>query len=72
MFHILKKLNEEDYSKVQKKKDKQNEFEMISENLIKELDARPKLLDIDTITIENQPAFKNQNEKYTDDNLYFF
>jgi hypothetical protein len=58
-----KKLSEEEYSKVQKKKDKQNEFEMISENLIKELDSRPFLLDIDTITIENQPAFKNPKMK---------
>ena len=36
---------------------------MISENLIKELDSRPFLLDINTITIENQPAFKNPKMK---------
>lgn len=57
------KLTEEKFSKVAKKKDKQNEFERISEALISELDERPFLLDVDTVTIENQPAFKNPKMK---------
>ena len=57
------KLNLEDYNLVEKKKDTQNEFERIAETLIKELDKRPYLLDFDTITIENQPAFKNPKMK---------
>ena len=57
------KLSEEKFSKVAKKKDKQNEFERVTESLIRELDNRPFLLDADTITIENQPAFKNPKMK---------
>ena len=45
---------------------------MISENLIKELDERPKLLDIDTITIENQPAFKNPKMKSIQTIIYTY
>ena len=57
------KLSEEKFSKVAKKKDQQNDFERVSETLIKELDNRPFLLNANTITIENQPAFKNPKMK---------
>ena len=48
---------------VKKKKDNQNELEKISLKLIEELDKREYLLDVDCITIENQPAMKNPKMK---------
>ena len=44
------------------KKDK-GALDSISINLIKMLDDRPQLLNVDVITIENQPAFKNPKMK---------
>lgn len=46
-----------------KKKENKNELEQISLRLIEELDKRPYLLDVDCITIENQPAMKNPKMK---------
>ena len=46
-----------------KKKENKNELEQISSRLIQELDKREYLLDVDCITIENQPAMKNPKMK---------
>ena len=59
----MKNFDINNFNKVEKKKDKKNELEMISENLINELDNRKFMLDVDVITIENQPAFKNPKMK---------
>lgn len=48
---------------IKKKKDTRNELEKISLKLIEELDKRDYLLDVDCITIENQPAMKNPKMK---------
>jgi hypothetical protein len=45
------------------KKDSKGTLDDIILNLIGELDKRPYLLDVDVITIENQPAFKNPRMK---------
>jgi hypothetical protein len=45
------------------KKDSKGTLDDIILNLLGELDKRPYLLDVDVITIENQPAFKNPRMK---------
>lgn len=59
------KLHKEKYegNDILKEKSKRSEFELISEKLVEELDARPKLLDCDIVLIENQPAIKNPKMK---------
>jgi hypothetical protein len=68
----IKSFDLNDFNKCEKKKDKQNELEMISENLIKEMDNRKFLLGADVITIENQPAFKNPKMKSVQMILYTY